>query len=71
MKIIAIAVACAVGLVSNASFALEPWHDYYTAKAMKEKAAKKQAQKEENRADRPKEVKETPKIGTKDPKQKS
>ena len=43
MRKLAIALLASVPLffASQASLALEPWHDYYTAKAMKDKAAKK------------------------------
>ena len=71
MKIIAIALACVVGLVSNASFALEPWHDYYTAKAMKEKAAKKRLGKADKEADRPRAAKETREKDPKERKEKN
>ena len=50
MKILAIALTSALTLVAYPSFALEPWHDYYTAKAMKEKAAKKRLAKAEAEA---------------------
>lgn len=51
MKILAIALISALTLIAYPSFALEPWHDYYTAKAMKEKAAKKRLAKSEAEAD--------------------
>ena len=71
MKITAIAVACVVGLVSNASFALEPWHDYYTAKAMKDKAAKKCLEKADKRlSEHPRAAKETREDASKDRKEK-
>ena len=42
MKKLAIAFLASIPFfASQATFALEPWHDYYTAKAMKEKAATK------------------------------
>ena len=37
-------VASMAALSTLPVLALEPWHDYFTAKAMKEKAAKKQVQ---------------------------
>ena len=70
MKIIAIALACAVGF-SNAAFALEPWHDYYTAKAMKEKAAKKRLEKADKQSQRPQAAKETREDASKQRKEKN
>ena len=43
MKQIAVVLALVIAFIAYPSAALEPWHDYYTAKAMKEKAAKKRS----------------------------
>ena len=43
MKKLIIASAAVLALASYPAFALEPWHDYFTLKAMKEKAAKRHA----------------------------
>ena len=51
MKMLVTALVSAAAFIAYPSFALEPWHDYYTAKAMKEKAAKKRLAKAEAETD--------------------
>ena len=43
MKKLIIASAAVLAVAYYPAFALEPWHDYFTLKAMKEQAAKRQA----------------------------